>query len=280
MSWHHRKPTQQRLKRQGFSLIEAIFASFLLLTALLLSVQLFDTSLQAEANNEQRIVAALVAENVLDQIRSDANSDFGTLQSAYDGRNWSLPEYSNFQIEAKVEYFPMAVPCSELESQYSPGDDFPLPNGRYLSDSVWKVQIDVDWPRSGGNKVTIVEYLSNLEEVTSFQVAITPNPPNVINASTRGTVGVPRNDTRLFNASATANGESVNDVQFSWYVEPLDGFGSVHRVSRDGKKCLYKNAYRNFNNHIRHSPGQCNLVLRAEYQGIESIRRVRILNAP
>ena len=75
--------------------MEAVFASFLLITSILISVFVFDSSLQAEANNEQRITAAMVAESALEEIRSYANTDFEGTRSAYNGRTWTLPHYES-----------------------------------------------------------------------------------------------------------------------------------------------------------------------------------------
>ena len=259
--------------------MEAVFASFLLLTSILLSVQLFDSSLQAEANNEQRTVAALVAESALDEIRAEATRDFSSLRTRFDGRTYTLGGYPDFRIAAQVNTMALAAPCSELESQYrNPAAPFPQPRPRFLEDSVWEVQLNITWPRSGRDGITVVEYFADLKKVTAFEVRITPPGGTSINSVTTGTFSIARNGTRDFEASATADGVPVRDVQYSWYVEPLDGFGSVNRVSRDGTQCRYKNAYRNFNNAIRHSPGQCDLVVRAVYQGIEAVRKVRIAN--
>ncbi len=259
--------------------MEALFASFLLLTSVLLAVQLFDSSLQAEANNEQRIIAALVAESALDEIRATTNQNFKTLGSAYDGRIWSVDAYPQFKVKASAKALALAAPCSELESQYeNPVAPFPEPRPRLLQGSVWKVQLDVTWPRAGSEAVTVVEYFSSLKQARTFDVIITPTGGTVVGPDTTGTFPIPLDGVKDFKASALADGKPLDDVQFSWYVEPLDGFGSVYRVSRDGTRCRYKNAYRNSNNDIQHSPGKCDLAVRAVYQGIESIRKVRIEN--
>jgi hypothetical protein len=259
--------------------MEALFASFLLLTSILLSVQLFDSSLQAEANNEQRTIAALVAESALDEIRASTNQDFTSLRGAYNGRTWNLPDYPHFQIKASVDTIALATPCSELESQYAnPAAPFPQPRPRLLEGSVWEVQLEITWPRGGSEGVTVVEYFSSLQRAGNFEVEISPPGGTPINDLTNGTFAVARDRTKDFTASARADGRPLKDVQFSWYVEPLDGFGSINRVSRDGTECRYKNAYRNSNNAILYSPGKCDLVVRAVYQGIESVRKVRIEN--
>lgn len=269
-------------RKRGFSLLEALFASFLLLTSVLLSVQLFDSSLKAEADNEQRSIAAVVAENGLEEMRASAREDFSSLKSLYDGKSWRDSDNPNFTLTANVSEQILAAPCTELESQYpNPGAAFPNPRPREMGNSVWKIQLEVDWPRAGSSKVTVVEYLASLKKVADFSIAVSPTGPDKINEETTGTFTVPRSGTLDFTAQAFADREEIKDIQFSWYVEPLNGFGSVHRESRDGTQCRYLNGYRTFNLFgvlYKFSPGKCDLVVKAEYQGKVAVRKVRIEN--
>lgn len=259
--------------------MEAIFASFLLLTSILLCVQLFDSSLQAEASNEQRVTAALVAESALAEIRAATTENFEGLLASYGDRRWSLTNYPTYDIQATVTPQTLAAPCSELESQYTNRNaPFPQPRPRLLEDSVWKVQLDVSWSKSTADSISVVEYFASLKPIANFEVTISPPGGTTLSPNTTGTFNIARNRTLDFRAQATSGGRRVRDVQFSWYVEPLDGFGSVYRVSRDGTRCRYRNSYRNSNRQIRHSPGQCDLVVKAVYQGVEAIRKVRIAN--
>jgi hypothetical protein len=257
--------------------MEAVFASFLLVTSILISVFVFDSSLQAEANNEQRITAAIVAESALDEIRSFSNVDFPGTKAAYDGRTWTLPNYSGFEISAEVERQELAIPCTELETQYPENPPFPIPERRSLANSVWRCEVAVEWSRSS-EKLRMVRYLANLSPVSQFKVVIDPKGGTEIDAITTGTIGVAPNRTLDFSAEAFADGKRVEDVQFTWYVEPLDGFGSIYRVSRDGKECRYKNSYRNYDGSIKHGPGLCDVVVRAVFQGVEAKRKVRVNN--
>lgn len=262
--------------------MEALFASFLLLTSILLSVQLFDSSLKAEADNEQRSIAAIVAENGLDQVRAAAREDFLSLKSQYDGKTWHDSDNPNFSLTCRVLDQTLATPCTELESQYpDPNAAFPNPRPREMEDSVWKVEIEIDWPRAGAKKVRVVEYFSSLKKVRNFSVEVTPAGPDTINSVTTGTFTVPRNGTLDFSARAFSDGVEIKDIQFAWYVEPLNGFGSVYRESRDGTQCRYLNGYRTFNNFsllYKFSPGKCDLVVKAKYQGKEATRKIRIEN--
>lgn len=266
-------------RNRGFSLMEALFASFLLLTSVLLSVQLFDSSLKAEADNEQRSVAAVVAENGLDEIREAALVDFKNLDSLYNNKTWNDADNPNFRLTAKVEPQALSAPCGELESQYpNPFAVFPQPRPRQMTNSVWRVQLVVDWPRAGNSKVRVVEYFSSLKKVTDFKLIIDPPGSDKIDDFTTGTFSVAPNGVLDFTAKAYSDGEEIKDIQFSWYVEPLDGFGSVFRESRDGTECRYKNYYRNSNNAPKYSPGKCDLVVRAKFQGKEAVRKVRLQN--
>lgn len=262
--------------------MEALFASFLLLTSVLLSVQLFDSSLKSEADNEQRSIAALVVENGLEEIRAVAREDFSALKTLYNGKRWKDNDNPNFTLTATVSEQTLAAPCTELESQYpDPNATFPNPRPREMGESVWKVQLEVEWPRAGSSKVIVVEYLASLKKATNFTIVVTPPGPDKINDETTGIFSVPRGGTLDFTATAYADGEEVQDIQFSWYVEPLDGFGSVHRESRDGTQCRYLNGYRTF--HLfgvtyKYSPGKCDLVVKAQYQGKVAVRKVRIAN--
>ena len=53
---------------RGFSLLEAIFASFLMLTSIAIATFLVTTSMRASANNEKKIVASMVAESAMEDV--------------------------------------------------------------------------------------------------------------------------------------------------------------------------------------------------------------------
>lgn len=95
------RPPGYRASR-GFSLMEALLATFVLLTSLLLSIYVFHSSLRAEASNEKRVVAAAVAESALAEVREAAGTNFRGLIGAYDGMEWSLPAEPDFKIHCQV----------------------------------------------------------------------------------------------------------------------------------------------------------------------------------
>lgn len=266
-----------RESESGFSLVEAIIASFLLLTSIAISVHLFDDSLQAEASSEQRIVAALVAESALAEVRREASRDFSGLASRYDGQTWSLPDYPNFQIRTSLTLAELAVPCTELETQYSRSAAFPEPQGRYLSSSAAKVDVEVTWEDGGSQSVVITELVANSSRAGDFRLELLLDDGSVANDTT--VVNVAKGALADFSVRAVAGGQEVGDIQFGWHVKPLTGFGSIHRVSRDGQFCQYRNAFRNFDDTLKYAPGASLVVVRARYQGREATAEVRVSNA-
>ena len=257
--------------------MEAILASFLMLTAIIMSASVFDSSLQMEASNEQRVVAALVAESALAEIRDAANNSFTTVESSYNGRRWTIPEYPHHQIEASVKAAELAIPCSVLESQYVRTAVFPQPTGRYMTESSWHVEVRVQWANSARQSITVTELVTNFAPSTDFRIFLILPDGSRANAST--VLNIAKDDEMEFTVEAESGGQPIRDIQFSWYVQALTGFGSISRVSRDGEQCIYQNAYRNFDNKKKYSPGACRLVVTASYQGIEATSRVRIENA-
>lgn len=266
-----------RPKTLGFSLAEAVIASFLLLGAVLMSVSLFDGTMRAEVGNEKRVLAALAAESAMAQIRNAADTDFLQLVSDYHNQTINLPNFPNFQIRSRVKNTRLANPCTPLEDgQYTDADVFPLPEGRFLKRSAYKVQVDVTWEEGGSQGISITENIVNFTPSTDFEVTITHNDGTPVAAGE--IVSLAQRDFRQFRVDATSEGQEIRDIQFTWYVEPLTGVGSIHRVSRDGRRCQYLNGYRTFNGNIQDSPGACRLVVEATYQGVRTLDKVRIDN--
>ena len=270
-----RQPSTRR--PVGFSLVEAILAAFMLLTAVLMSVSVFDSSLQAEASNESRIIASIVAESAMAEIRQAANLDLSAVESNYDGHRWTLPEYPGYQIEAIVRPAELAVPCTVLETQYDRGNVFPQPTGRYLTASSLKVDITVSWSTGRNQSITITEQVTSFAAAGDFDLQIILADGSTASPSTL--IAIDKDGIEEFGVRAVSGGQEIHDIQFSWHVQALTGFGSIYTVSRDGKQCQYQNAYRNFDDKPKHSPGLCYLVVTASYQGREAEAEVEIDNA-
>lgn len=251
-------------------------ASFLLLTAVALAVFVFDNSLQAEAANEKRVTAALVAECAMAQLRQEANVDLSTVKARHN-TTWILPQYPEFTIAGKVRPETLAVPCTVLEeSQYNSSATYPDPEGRFMKDSALRAELRVTWDDKGVQSVELSEVLANFTPATSFDVILLL--PSGAAAKPADLVTVAKREKVAFSVRAQTNVQRVNDVTFTWFIESVNGFGSLETVSRDTSQCTYINEYRNYENKKKYSPGICFLVVQATYQGMTSESRVRINN--
>lgn len=243
-------------------------ASFLLLTAISMSVWLLDSALRAEVENDRRIRAAAIAQNRLEEIRSYADSSFGTGLALFDGLDVPATEDPSLTVSTRAERKTLYMPCSELESQYSDTATFPAPEPKVLKRSVWQVEVSVSWSSRPGDRVQLVSYIGDWRE-PDFSVSISPSSAQTVNALA----------TREFRASTRDSaGNPIDDLVYTWYVNPLDGMGSISEVSRDGRLCLYKNHFRNFDGSYSVQAGDCEVEVRAVFQGVERTARVRVTN--
>lgn len=261
-------------RTRGFSLVEAVLSTFLLLTAVLLGAYVFHSSLRAEANNERRVVAALVAESALAEIRDFAGQNFSGVMARYNDQLWVPPGETDMTVSARVRPCELGLACLELESQYPESNAFPLPERRLLVESAVEVEVTVRWTDPSPQSIKLVERVTDMHTASDFRVHLLTEDGSAAPES----MSVPRAGLAGFRASASANGQPVKDIQFTWYVQPVMGFGSLSAVSRDGLRCVYQNAYRNYNDELRYSPGACYLMLKASYQGREATARVLIEN--
>lgn len=254
--------------------MEAIFATFLLLTSLLLSIYVFHSGLRAEAGNEKRVLASAVAEGALARIRQDAGSRFGELLGEYENkRNWTLEWAPEFVISCRAKPAIIGLNCLELESQYAPSSRFPDPQPRLLERSAVDIAVTVTWKDPEERSITVSERVVNLRQGGNFEVRLLDDSSRPAEPIT-----LPRDGTALFRAEATMNEQKLDDLQFTWYVQPVQGFGSLTSISRDGLRCEYRNGYRNYKNRWRYADGACYLVVTATFQGRTFRDRVRIDN--
>jgi hypothetical protein len=240
-----------------------------MLTSIAIATYLVTSSMRASANNEKKILASMVAESAMEEIRAAANDSYGNLADLYEGKTWTYPAYADFSVVSKVAWERVYVPCSSLESQYPATSVFPEPGQATFDQSLWKVQVTVSWSPSPFDRVRLVSHVADWRPVGALTVEISPSGGELARDGVMTFTGVARN-----------NGVEVPDLVLSWYTEPLDGYGTVVNVSRDGANCQYKNVYRNYDGSYTHAPGLCDLVVRANYQGRQAETRVRINNLP
>ena len=265
------------LTQHGMSLVEAVLSTFILLTALLLAVYVFDSSLKWEASNEKRVIAATLAESALAQVREAGGRDFSDLLN-FDDKELPFPEYPDFQVKVAVKEASLATSCVALETQYPKSAPFPKPVGKFLNRSATNTTVTVSWKDPLPDSVQVTERIASLREVSSFKVKITTEAGGEIT----GLQSLTSDQTRNFRAKAFIDNDErkiVEDLQFIWYVEPITGFGSIAHVSRDGLLCQYINSYKNYHGKVQYAYGHCNLTVQATYQGRVAKAKVKINNA-
>lgn len=262
-------------RRSGFSLIEAVLSTFLLLTAVLLSIYVFHSSLRAEVSNEKRVRAAMVAESALAEIRQAAARDFRGFVEAYDGRSWVSEQDPDFSLSVRARPAGLGLACLELESQYPLGNVFPAAEARILERSAADVEIRVEWADPASQGITLSERVANMSAAEEFVIEVLDESGS---APAPASMTLAPGAKAGFRARALADDQLVEDIQFTWFVQPVIGFGSLSAVSRDGLRCVYQNAYRNYNDTLQYAPGACYLTVKATYQGREALARVLIEN--
>lgn len=252
---------------RGFSLLEVLFASFLLLTAISLTVFLINTSFRSEADSGVKIQALQDAENVVAEIRAFSQQDFRTGLSTIDGKVWPSTN-SAYIIESRATWHKLALPCTELEEQYQVGRELPDLARKELTESVWKVVVQVKKSQSRQIVLELTTLITDLKPETFTLRMLAPN----------GTTAASRGELDFRAVAYDSQNRVITDLILTWYVEPLNSFGSIHRMRRDGWECIYKNVYQDYGNRYTSTPGFCRIVVRGEYKGAVQYAEMEITN--
>tara|TARA_Y100000815_G_scaffold173350_1_gene157803 strand:- start:74 stop:862 length:789 start_codon:yes stop_codon:yes gene_type:complete len=252
---------------RGATLLEVLFASFLLITALSLTIFLIHHSFQSEADSGLKVRALHDAQNALEEIRAAAYADFKGGLASVDGRLWpcTLPDYL---IESSAKWQPLDLPCSELESQYDEGRALPNLARKVLTQSTWKVDVEVRRKDDGKPLIHLTTLVADLAPDTFELRMLAPDGLKV----------GPEGELRFRAVAYDSSNEVIEDLILTWYVEPINSFGSVHVMRRDGWECVYKNIYQDYGNRFATTPGQCRIVVRGEYKGRVQYATMEITN--
>lgn len=238
---------RKAFRRAGFTLIEAIIASFLLLTSLLVVAALVDSGLRTQAKSEQYLLASTVAATELDKLRGYANRFELTHLDGFDGQKFPAEADSAFEVTLQVSPYVLAVPNTSLESQFTESERKLLPNSsRYL-------KVRVAWSDQPEDGVELSSLVSDWKE-QDFKIKI----------EAVGSTTLEPDATLELKASAG----DLEDLIYTWYTEPLDGLGSMQHVARDGRTAVYANRYRTPANRFVTYPGKCRVVVRAKYRNV------------
>lgn len=238
--------------KRGLSLIETISAIFLLLLAMLLTFQLFHVGMQYFRRVEERTVALTLADQRLEEVRN-----WSLTQNNWSGPpNGQNPAYPGYQYQVILEDARLASPSLELDTNFT--------QKRELTETAKKVTVRVSWPRGQVETHSLLVDRGNRgwDSSQPIRINISGGVPAVVTASTSISMTAKAYD---------ASGAELKDMFFTWYVEPQPPDGALGTVtaSRDGRSATFVNQAVQPDGSTGPSTGQCQVAVRAVYEGVE-----------
>lgn len=234
---------------RGFSIIESVYASFILLVAFLLTFQLFHAGLHYFRWTEEKTTALSLADKRMAQVRNWARSQ----------NNWSGfptgsdPAHPDFQITTTLSDYTLASPCKEIDSNYG--------QRRELTQTCKLVTVTTTWHRGKVDLFSLIADRGDRGWDGANPIQIGGAIPGVLTASASA------------HLTATANGPSgpLPDVTFNWFVEPVAPNPATATISpmRDGRSADLTNLTRFSSGGSGPSTGHCRVAVRAVYHGQE-----------
>lgn len=250
---------------RGLSLLETLIALFIIVVALLMMTQLMHTSLRRGNASEQRLRAALCAQETLEEIRLwAANPDnFESTWSTYDNQTLIDPIFPEMQIRTTVADRVVATPSKLLE------DDFPIAEQRLLEEACKRVTVECRWGNGPKDALELVTLVSAPPRAfrTTDPIEITP---------TAGSLE--KDESASFTARAFDDrGQEIKGITFHWYILPKTGNATLVAQTRDGRESTIGHWLLALDGVTRvYATGQCDLVVRARYNGITETGSVEI----
>jgi len=235
---------------RAYSLTEAVIASFVLITALIVVSRLFHSSLRYSSWVESKAVATYLAENRMAELQ----------RWARDSTDWTSPPsgnepgFSKYAIQVTIESVELASPSLELESLHA-GDQ------RIMSETARKARVEVSW--GGNNSVQLVGLLRApvIGWRASNPIVITGSIPSPVTSSS---------EVNLQARGYDSSGAEIQDLFFTWSVEPVFPGAATGTLtpSRSGRTCSFHNQLPSVSGPVP-SSGNCRITATAIYGGEE-----------
>jgi hypothetical protein len=237
----------------GVSLLETLFALFLLTGASLLVVVLFHSGLQRSRLAYVEAEARIVARDVLADLRSRAQdgelmrpSDLSSFRA-----NYRHPDLPHLQVEVFAEMGSLYSPSSGEEAEYDESER------RIMSESAAKVEVKVSWDE-GKRHLRVISLIGE-------------SPKSIERVEVLGAGPIAGGESAIFTASAyDQNGDKIEDAFFVWWVDPLTATGTVI-PTHDTRTALLLNQSRAADGSTATSVGDCRLAVLSSYDGMEVI---------
>lgn len=268
------------MRKKGLSLLEAIIASFLLVSAFLVVINLFHAGLGHSVNVEKEQAACLLANRYLEGMRLWSESlsgtayNYETLAAVYDGRSETIDDYTRFQVNTRVTAVTLYSACSNFESTVGALNlttNFPMGTRQLpaANNSTQSVRVSVSWD-GAGQPLVLNTYLCrpipNPRAVNPVVVSVQASTPYVAGSGTL----LPHGDTgNGLNLTATAfdgNNNPLRDIFFEWTVVPTSGDASLLQ-SRDGSVANLTNVIRPSGT-PKFTGGRVTVVAQAKIHGV------------
>ncbi|MCD4783295.1 MAG: hypothetical protein K8T10_05610 [Candidatus Eremiobacteraeota bacterium] len=225
--------------KEGFTFLEVLISLTVLLVVCLVLFGMFHASLRYSADIKDESIAAVIAERNIEEIRAWAYTfDDGQKMYNFNDENWTPSSpypfsgyagadsiNSDFNVDIKIRkggpyyYHDPQNPANDECHLFYPstGTEKDQMFKRTMDNSMARVQVTVSWNNNQKNFTTVACIAEPTREL------------DIINISTISSVDpVLSDNTNKYEAQAKdIYNNDINDVQYKWYVEPIDGNGEV-----------------------------------------------------
>jgi type II secretory pathway pseudopilin PulG len=240
---------------RAFSLMELVFAAFIMLTGFTLVATLVQQSLGHQATVEENIRAANFANNVLADIRREA-SDYAFFKND-DWSSFALikdPLASDLEARVTVEPADLAAPCTNLEERWPPGER------RLMVGTMKTATIKIF--NQTGEIFSLGAYIPAPEGRVRFSnpVLVTPLAGSVASLA--------KDEETEFTAKLfDKDGDEIPGVEFSFQVNPVDGNATALPSRAAPQATVLKNVYLRSNGTRIYTGGSVKVRATAVYFG-------------
>ncbi len=254
------------MRARGYSLIETIIASFVLVATFFVVSRVFHTGLRYAGMMESRVEAVQVAEQRMAELRRWAKQSNSWDNPPGEERN---PRYPGYLIRVELDRVVLYAPSTELERAW------PESNRRAMNRVARRATVTVTWGERGRYVATALITRGN----PRWRDSVAENRRRdeiVINGTIPPTVG-PGDEVRLSAVGYDENNNEIPGLFFHWSVEPVYGggnpaIGRIELVRRDGTEVVFTNQMRRrdlLNQPWTPNSGLCRITCYALYNGVQ-----------
>lgn len=235
--------------------METVISLFLMLGVFTFTMEMYSRSLNHLSRVDRQARATRFADNVMTEIRVWARDPDNFRSPQWNRfRSVSDPDFPGFEARTRVDLVEKFASTRELETQR------PASRQVKMSETFKRVELEVLWDGTSLFEIATLLAEPARQPHATEPVVVTPLSP-------LGT-GLPPEGTASFKAVLVdTSGEEIEDVKFSWSVEPVTGNGTITDQTRDGLEGTLTNVYIVPPGSRIYVPGTCRVVASAQYFG-------------